>query len=149
MCGSSESPLRIITTLLPLPPRALSSNGSYGHWATHSKAVKRYREDCRLLAAAARGELYTRFTPMEHARLSMRWVYCRTQGKDVYCPIDVGNAIYAAKPLIDSLIAAGIIAGDSADHLELGPVEIERHRGHGAGQCADVAGITVTVEELP
>ena len=43
---------RAIVIELPLPPRALSSNGSHGHWRTKSAAAKGYRQLCGLLARA-------------------------------------------------------------------------------------------------
>ena len=83
---------------------------------------------------------------MQRARLDLRFVICRLAGTGLYGPRDASNGLSAFKAGQDALIDAGVIVGDDAQHLVLGSVEIERHRGHRLGQCQ--SGVLVTLTEV-
>ena len=110
---------RAIVIEPPLPPRALSSNGSHGHWRTKSAAAKGYRQLCGLLARA-----FAENKP-DRRRVSYTFGIKGARSTGAYCPRDVSNALAAFKAGQDGLVDAGILVDDSARWMELGSVTID------------------------
>lgn len=110
---------------LPLPPRQLSSNGSYGsHWS-HSSAVRDYRHECAVVALCHAAATPANWPTPNRVRVSLLFGTQRQPHDGRYRPRDPTNAVSAAKALIDGLRDAGVIREDSAKHFELGSVTID------------------------
>ena len=120
-----------LTIDLPLPPRALSSNGSHGHWAWKGREARRYREECHLLARVSGGisaQCVGFEYPMQYPkrrRVSYTFGIKGARAGGYYCPRDVSNALAAFKAGQDGLVDAGILVDDSAKWMELGTVTID------------------------
>lgn len=63
--------------------------------------------------------------------------------RDRYRPEDVPNLVSALKSFYDGLVDAGLLDGDRAGEMVLGPHDIETVRDYA------LEGLLVTVEELP
>ena len=113
---------RAIVIELPLPPRALSSNGSHGHWSSKSRAAKGYRKLCQIIGLQSRPPRWLADCKM-HVSYTFGIKGARTLG--LYCPRDVSNALAAFKAGQDGLVDAGILVDDSAKWMELGTVTID------------------------
>jgi len=114
---------------VPLPPRALSSNGQHGHWRKSATARRDYRRDVGLVAAsAARSAEW----PVVSGTVCVSLVF-GTKGRNTrdggYRPVDIPNAIAAFKPGFDALVDAGILVDDDARHMTLGTVRIDSKVG--------------------
>lgn len=114
-----------LTIDLPLPPRALSSNGSHGHWSKKSRSVRNYRYWCYLTALAAAQMRRTAMDPTDRRRVSYTFGIKGARAGGYYCPRDVSNALAAFKAGQDGLVDAGILVDDSARWMELGSVTID------------------------
>jgi hypothetical protein len=112
--------MRTLTFELPLPLRALSSNGAQGSWRKKAAARRAYREECGWLAKGCDWEM-----PAERARLSLVFGIKGGRAAGRYQPRDASNALSAFKPAQDSLVDAGLLVDDSMKHLELGEVRID------------------------
>ena len=112
---------RAIVIELPLPPRALSSNGSHGHWSKKSSAANGYRMVCRAVALAA----CNREPHNERRRVSYTFGIKGARKLGLYQPRDISNALAAFKAGQDGLVDAGILVDDSAKWMELGTVTID------------------------
>jgi hypothetical protein len=127
-----------LTIDLPLPPRALSSNGSHGHWAKHNEAVQAYRSE----ACDKAGTQLPKWWNPNRCRVSytfctkggqkaepLRWFpkggRLRMEESHRYQPRDISNALAAFKAGQDGLVDAGILVDDSARWMELGSVTID------------------------
>lgn len=115
---------RAIVIELPLPPRALSSNGSHGHWVWKARETRRYRGECELLARATPRMRGLRLE-QERRRVSYTFGIKGARTLGLYCPRDVSNALAAFKAGQDGLVDAGILVDDSARWMELGTVTID------------------------
>lgn len=141
---------RTLTVTLPLPPAALSPNGSRGGYITvvnragrkvriykRSTAAADYRWECeqhlRLFGPTGAGEFY-------FARLSVTFRWCK--GRRAW---DADNALSALKPGVDALRDAGILRDDGAKRVSYGGVEsVKCPRGCGCG-----GRVEIVVEEVP
>ena len=112
---------RAIVIELPLPPRALSSNGSHGHWSKKSREARDYRQECYVTALVNCGRL----RPTKRMRVSYTFGIKGARAAGLYCPRDVSNALAAFKAGQDGLVDAGILVDDSARWMELGTVTID------------------------
>lgn len=97
----------MITITLPLPPRSLSPNGR-SHWATKSRATKKYRRDAELAAVSAMMELNMRFAPQWELATAKVSFYWRTAAKH-----DSDNSTASIKAGFDGIADAGVIKNDS------------------------------------
>ena len=111
-----------LTIDLPLPPRALSSNGSHGHWVKKFREARSYRLLCGVLAREAVGNA---ILPETRRRVSYTFGVKEARMRGVYCPRDVSNALAAFKAGQDGLVDAGILVDDSAKWMELGTVTVD------------------------
>ncbi|MCS7294487.1 MAG: hypothetical protein NZ761_03730, partial [Dehalococcoidia bacterium] len=91
---------------VPLPPRAVSPNARSGHWGPGARAAAEARRTAALAALA---------TLQERGLDPPRWSVVRV----TYCwqarrkPVpDPDNIIARAKPCLDGLVDAGILADD-------------------------------------
>ena len=109
---------------LPLPPMALSSNGSHGHWSTKSGTAKAYRFACHI-AARATPRMRGLELEQERRRVSYTFGIKGARAGGYYCPRDVSNALAAFKAGQDGLVDAGILVDDSKRWMELGTVTID------------------------
>lgn len=104
----------------PRLARQLSPNGRV-HWATRAMAKK---EAAHRIAGAC---LLQRITPVDGlCRLVFRWVF-PTAGRH-----DVDNCIATAKPMIDSLVEAGVLEDDDSRHVVSVTAEVAYERGRRA-----------------
>ena len=110
-----------LTIDLPLPPRALSSNGSHGHWSRKSRAARDYRTSVWALVLAARFP----DSPPARRRVSYTFGIKGARAGGYYCPRDISNALAAFKAGQDGLVDAGLLVDDSAKWMELGTVTID------------------------
>lgn len=122
----------MITFDVPLPPRALSPNGSHGHWSKTSKARKSYRQEVADEAMAARWS--GRYVPVapdrETTKCRVSLVFGIKGGRGMaYQPRDVPNAVSAFKAGFDGLTDAGLLVDDSRTWMELGEVRIDAKVG--------------------
>ncbi|GIW17455.1 MAG: hypothetical protein N2109_06940 [Fimbriimonadales bacterium] len=124
--------------MVPLPPVEASPNGRLDR-RRRIGGLAAYRDEVALLAReAARREGWSWRGPV---RLSMVWGIRGGRAHDGrYRPADVDNAVAAAKPLIDGLRLAGVIADDRWELLELGQVRAERGGGPWVRVVLEVAG---------
>lgn len=133
--------MKTLSIEFPLPPRALSPNGSRGHWSAKSGAAKSYRGECEISVLAGKGKNAS----LPKAKLSIVFgtaplkVGTRRISDDRYRPRDADNAIAAIKPLIDALTRMGAIADDRAECLSFDMPAIDPTRG---------PGVFVTVTEV-
>ena len=131
-----------LTIELPLPPRALSSNGSHGHWSGHARAEAAYRDECRLWAMAQispvrRSEpperayvAYEVCTKHGRAAAPLTWQQGRrTVSSPRYQPRDQSNALAALKAAQDALVDSGAIKDDSQKHMILAGITISGLEG--------------------
>ena len=116
---------RAIVIELPLPPRALSSNGSHGHWSKKFGPTHAYRTTCMVEARNAVWKLGIPDGPQRKARVSYTFGIKGARAGGYYCPRDVSNALAAFKAGQDGLVDAGILVDDSARWMELGTVTID------------------------
>jgi len=150
---------RSLTLRLPLPPRALSPNGSHGHWRVHATAARQYRLRCRLTALAELASRDLDAPRFGRARISYRYVCCGRGLRDPRCtpqehrspclcdyqPRDADNAFAAcAKRAQDGLVDAGVLVADDAAHCALGGFALLRHRQ----PCHCGGYVEVTIEEV-
>lgn len=110
-----------LTIDLPLPPRALSSNGSHGHWSKKNREAQAYRNTVWALVWAARFP----DLPPGRRRVSYTFGIKGARAGGYYCPRDVSNALAAFKAGQDGLVDAGILVDDSVKWMELGSVTID------------------------
>ena len=113
---------RAIVIELPLPPRALSSNGSHGHWSKKNRAAQDYRLECKILALM---DCRVRLLDRRRMRVSYAFGIKGARKTGVYCPRDIPNALAAFKAGQDALVDAGVLVDDSAKWMELGTVTID------------------------
>jgi hypothetical protein len=94
---------RLELELRGLPPLQIA--GARGHWATRWRKQARWKRDVATLAAFQRPP-----APLERARVTL--VRC--------CPSepDPDNLAASFKPLLDGLVEARVLAGDTPDHFE-------------------------------
>lgn len=120
----------IIRFVVPLPPRELSPNGAgaAGRRWKHP-AGDRYRKEVALLAQQA--AFAAGWDCPAAARLSLHWGLkgrLKADGR-YYGPQDADNAVAAFKAGIDGIVAAGLLAGDTWEHLSLGAITATRQDG--------------------
>lgn len=109
---------------VPLPPRALSSNGNKGgSWRKKANATKDYRFLVKLSTPMALRKT------ADCVRLSLTFCTREARATGDYAPRDAANALSAFKAGIDGLVDAGMCPDDSAKHLELGAILIDSTRG--------------------
>ena len=118
-----------ITLTFNLPPKALSSNGSYGNRHEHAAAVEGYRNECRMFVRQAVNAL-VRQGATEYANravLSMTLWCGKARVPDGRTGFrDVQNAMSATKALVDAVVLEGVLYDDDANHLTWGNVAIVR-----------------------
>ncbi len=135
---------RTFTLTLPMPEPVLFPNAR-PHWSVRAKAVKAYRGLCGVLARVARygeREAFGDFDrPMAHARLSLRFVFCRRRRTDP------DNALAAFKSGLDGLVDAGILAGDGFGQIQLAGVTLVRCGCGGLQRCGNDR-VEVKLEEV-
>lgn len=129
------------SSLVPLPDRDLSPNGSRGHWSKTSRARRAYRDQCNLIfRRAAPREPFEACTVRRTLRICRKQVFDTRRGKvrpgvpfaalNSYRPIDSDNASAALKPLLDALQDAHVIKTDRASHCRVETVEFEYVDSH-------------------
>ena len=118
----------------PSSPNALRG----GHWA-RSRHAAEWRRTAALCARDATNRIPGRREdnglPFERARITTVWTYPAAHLRDP------DNALASAKPLIDGLIDAGVIAGDTERHVEHGRPEQQIIKG--------LRSVELRVERLP
>ncbi len=112
-----------------LPPAALSPNGR-SHWRVKALATKTYKEECLLLSRLYLAKFGKPPGPVVVINYTF-YVALFKRGSVMvrdgcYRPRDVDNAIASIKALQDSLVVSGMIDSDSAAHLQIGWVVIDR-----------------------
>lgn len=88
-----------------LPP---TTNGSHGHWAVVARERKKWRDSVRMVAYYRRPP-----SPLEKAKLTLTRCSCRAT--------DYDNRVISFKPVVDGLVDAKVLAGDTDS------VIVERH----------------------
>lgn len=114
---------------ISLPPKELSPNAR-PHYMAKARAVRRYRAAAW---AAALEILGTRRPRLQHARISIQFVFKRADRRDI------DNLLASIKPAIDGLVAAGMLADDSSAHVSYGDIGVS---------VGENQGVTLIVEEL-
>lgn len=104
--------------VLPLPPKELGANFKC-HWATRSRATRKYRLDCYRAALAARPKGWEGTHPIE-----LDVLYKAFRGCGGYAPKDLTNAIHSLKPAFDGIVDAGVMPSDAKRWLSLGSVNL-------------------------
>ncbi len=116
---------------MPLPPRELSPNRSRNvNPRAKAVAVRTYRHLVYALAIDAANKV--QWSTPSKTRLRLR-VGLKAQSyadKQCYHPQDPDNAVACLKAAIDGLCDAGVIAGDTWEHLVL---EVEGDRAWDCG----------------
>lgn len=113
----------------PLLARRLSPNGRV-HWAVRAEAkrIAAHRIACECLLQSV--------VPADGpVRLAFRWVF-PTAGRR-----DLDNLIATAKPLIDSMVTAGVLTDDDSTHV----VSIAASVAHEKGRRA----LEITIDPAP
>lgn len=140
------------TIEIPLPPKPCSSNWR-GHWATRSKAVKEYRQQCfsTFYAAQLHGALPATLlnSIIIHAdfylynpTIAPGVKYAKLAG--VVMPRDADNARGCLKPAQDALVDVAVVPGDSARYVRMGDTRIHsKAKDHQKRHCV----ILTIVEE--
>jgi hypothetical protein len=121
----------------PLPPQALSGNGRTC-WQQKARLTGEYRLEChlRIVSARARGKLPK--TPLPSpVTVHLEYYMARSAfGNDGrFRGTDPDNAIMAAKPAVDALVAAGVMAGDTHQHRRVGETRLFRRKEEHRGNC--------------
>jgi hypothetical protein len=108
---------------IPVLPAAEISPNARVHWTKRQRAVRLYRQAVYLAAVDFRNTLErqqsVRVEPIGRARLDFRFVF------DLQRVRDPDNCIAMAKPAIDALVHAGLLAGDSAEQVTIGAVHLD------------------------
>lgn len=125
---------------LPLPPKALSTNGNKGSWRRKHNAVKAYRAACATLLRAGVGRRLSTPVTWHQDYYASR----ADSALGLYHPKDEENAISALKAARDALADAGLIASDSRKHLRLGQCRLFST----ARECKGPGRVVVTLEEV-
>ena len=124
MIKGADMSRTLTLTFYGLPPVANDRLG----WRAKAERIKTYRESARLRAQSWRNEHGG--ATFARCRVSAQ---ISTQGR----PIDPTNRPEYVKPLLDGVVAAGLIADDSETYVEMGTFT------HTRGP----RGITMVVEE--
>ncbi len=111
----------------PLPPRALSSNGAHGHWASKAAARKVYR--ATVFTHARNAARVIQWNGTRSVRVDLLFGIKGARGEGWYAPRDESNALSAFKAGFDGMVDAGVVRDDSRRWLHLGSVEITAEDG--------------------
>lgn len=100
----------MLTITLPsLPPVELSPNYR-GHWSARHRATRTAQD----AVIAAVFEAAPRFaTPLERAEITVRFLWPDSRRRDM------DNFVARAKPYLDGLVVAGVLADDSTNHCRI------------------------------
>jgi len=110
-----------------LPPVSSSPNWR-GHWSEKYKDGQTYRDavfyECvdAIDRACREGRLAFTYLPFKKVKLNLTFVY------PVYRRRDRDNLIAMFKPGLDAIIAAGLVADDDVEHVEIGEVNVDVSR---------------------
>ncbi len=125
---------------VPLPPRALSSNGAHGHWASKARAKAEYRETVSWLAKAAMLQTNWPVAVAWPRQVDLLFGIKGARKEGRYQPRDESNALSAFKAGFDGMVDAGVVRDDSRRWMHLGETRITAEDGPWVR-------ITVTVAE--
>jgi hypothetical protein len=135
---------------LPLPPAGVTAHNE-GHRMIKSSIIKKYRSETELEVKALKLAQISKKVKIHHVWFCHKSNYEVAAGKNCkkkykhYRPLDEGNAIQALKPLVDGLVDAGLLKGDTwkevtwGDYLRLGTEK------QNFGKC----GLLLFLEVLP
>lgn len=112
--------------MIPYPAAALSPNARRAHWSVVSRARKRYRQDCGLLAMAAARSAGLR-QPLAAAICGVVWRLRGHRGPDG------DNALASLKSAFDGFVDARVLAGDAINQLTHLPVWVDGSAGRAPG----------------
>jgi hypothetical protein len=126
---------------VPLPPKALSPNGSQGlHWGKKARVKKQYRRECEFEFRRAK---VPPLTPP--VRMHLDFYLARgANARDRYFARDEDNARIAFKNGQDALADAGIIPSDGQKYLRMGETRLHTRKKEHQGRCC----VVVTLEEI-
>lgn len=128
-----------VTLDMPLPPRYCQQNGPHHHWSVKAKARKQYRTEAFYAAREQHAPAIT-----GPVRLSVVAYMGRKPRDERYRPTDTDGLISACKGLLDGLVDASVLAGDTAKLLSWGEVRILSEKAEHGGRT----GLVVTLESL-
>ena len=98
----------MLTIALPyLPPKEFNPN-SRVHWSARYRAGQKVKDDVMALVL----EQGAPTEPIQKAHITITWVAKDKRRRDI------DNLFSSMKAYIDGLVHAGLIADDSADHVE-------------------------------
>ena len=117
-----------LTFEVDLPPHSWSPN-SRAHWRRKHGDGASYKHAVAILAMQATRLAGIAPYALDPGRISLEFGTQFSRGKKLYSPRDCDNAIAAFKYGMDGLVAGGIFRDDSAEHVELGQVTINRRSG--------------------
>lgn len=123
---------------VPLPPTGCSPNGQHGSAFEKARARSSYRETVRYEALNALRR--ARWRKPAAVRVSLEFATGRSPvwPDGLYRPKDPGNAVSAAKALLDGLVDAGVVDDDDWAHMVLW--RVQKRPGGPA--------VTVRIEEI-
>lgn len=106
-----------------LPPPECSPNWR-GHWTERHRAAKVYSTAVFYQAIDLRNHLMAldQYKRIELAKINLTFIFKE------YRIRDRDNLVAQFKPGLDGLVRAGIIAGDDAEHLRFGSINIKHNR---------------------
>lgn len=111
----------MIINVPQLPPPSSSPNYR-GNWAKRYRDAKVFKEAVYLCAVDARNKLESKgglMSPPAKVKISLTFVYPERRVRDI------DNIIASFKPGLDGLVQAGVITGDSSEHIVMGKISIE------------------------
>ncbi len=106
-----------------LPPVSSSPNWR-GHWSEKYKDGQTYRDAVYYSCVNVRNKLMALgdWQPFQRVRINLIFVY------PVHRRRDRDNLIAMFKPGLDAIIAAGLVADDDVEHVEIGEVNVDVSR---------------------
>ena len=114
-------PVERVDLALPLPPPEAGGNDR-GHSIYRSKVRKWIKQDAYLVARSVMAQHPGTWEPWTPVVITYRWV-----GKTLNMP-DPDNVVSRAKPVLDGIVEAGLIADDSRAHVSFAPVVYEKDK---------------------
>lgn len=110
---------RSLVVIVPGRPPGANDLIRMGHWRI-GKVRAQWKETTMLAVADAQSVRTEPWRPLRKATVEILW-RCRYRRRR-----DFDNLVSGIKPLLDGLVAAGVIEDDSSDVLvSLGPLSIE------------------------
>jgi Holliday junction resolvase RusA-like endonuclease len=102
-------PTQLRTIFVTIPGRPPTPNARPGNWQENRRGLKHWRDIAATAADAALGD--REWAPLERARLTVTFVLPDRRARDL------DNLVASSKVLTDGLVRAGVLAGDSIDHI--------------------------------